>query len=249
MLPLINPPSSVALSGHSPTPTLRRTRLSPPRMSSQALQAEPPQFSRVGSTLRSAPRELFADSCATTEDNFTACAASVRLRGRHPPSSVSHTGCPTALLTFVNTPHDLPHTRRALTGPHPSRSILATSGSRSAWETLVPRAPDSRVSTTKRFLRVGRFTRECSCQARPLCRRHLIPNYTPDADPHTEAAGERLDDPFVPGISPGEPTYLFASFAPSIDVVHAYAAGPCFCEGWMLSSRLCVDPTTHRNPG
>ncbi|EIW62475.1 uncharacterized protein TRAVEDRAFT_42835 [Trametes versicolor FP-101664 SS1] len=34
-------------------------------MSSQALQAVPPQFSRVG------------------RDNFTACAASVRLRGRH----------------------------------------------------------------------------------------------------------------------------------------------------------------------
>lgn len=172
-------------------------------------------------------------------------------RTGHPVSnaSVPRSGLRSPSIHVRQYSHYLPHSRRALTGPHPSRSILATSGSRSAWETLVPRAPDSRVSTTKRFLQVGRFTRECSCQARPLRRRHLIPNYTPDADPHAEAAGERLDGPFVPGISPGEPTYLFASFALSIDVVQAYAAGLCFCKGGTPSSRLCVDLTTHRNPG
>ncbi|KAL1945624.1 hypothetical protein VTO73DRAFT_1626 [Trametes versicolor] len=109
------PPSSVALSGHSPTPTLRCTRLSPPRMSLQALQAEPPQFSHV------------------RKDGFTACAASVRLRERHlstilrvayrmlnapdtPPRMSQRHAQPFAPLpTSINTPHDLPHSRRAPT--------------------------------------------------------------------------------------------------------------------------------------
>lgn len=145
--------------------------------------------------------------------------------------------------------YDLPYSRRALTGPYPSRSILATNGSRSAWETLASRAPDSRVSTTKRFLRVGRFTRECSCQARPLRRKQLTTSYMHHPDPHIEAAGERLDDPITLRINLGEPTYIIASSAPSSDVVQAYAARLCFCEGGTPSSRLCVDLTTHRNPG